>query len=135
MSRITRKATRINRRALVLILVLIVIVMLSLGAYSFTDLMLAHHEAAQLTGRQVQARGLVDIGRRSRSPLPGAARRRSGSMPAACSTTPKLFRGVTLIADDDPDGRGSFSVLAPNLDERRQSRRHAVTAWKTNRPG
>ena len=47
---------------MVLILVLIVIVMLSLGAYSFTDLMLAHHEAAQLTGRQVQTRALVDSG-------------------------------------------------------------------------
>ena len=38
--------SRIAGVALVLILVLIVIAMLSLGAYSFTDLMLAHHEAA-----------------------------------------------------------------------------------------
>src|SRR5204862_7786877 len=50
------------RRGLVLILVLVVIAMLSLGAYSFTSLMLAHHEAAIVTGRQAQARSLVDSG-------------------------------------------------------------------------
>ena len=32
------------------------------GAYSFTNLMLAHHEAAVMTGRQAQARSLVDSG-------------------------------------------------------------------------
>src|SRR5437868_6167605 len=51
-----------KRRGLVLILVLIVIMMLSLGAYSFTHLMLAHHEAAIHTGKQAQARSLVDSG-------------------------------------------------------------------------
>ena len=41
-----------RRRGLVLILVLIVIAMLALGAYSFTNLMLAHHEASLVTGKQ-----------------------------------------------------------------------------------
>jgi len=56
------RAFRTSRRGLVLVLVLIVIAMLSLGAYSFTNLMLAHHDAAIVTGRQTQARSLVDSG-------------------------------------------------------------------------
>src|SRR5262245_35902149 len=51
-----------QRRGRVLILVLVVIAMLALGAYAFTNLMLAHHEAAVITGRQAQARSLVDSG-------------------------------------------------------------------------
>ena len=51
-----------RRRGLVLIIVLIVIVFLSLGAYTFSDLMITHHAAAQLAGRQLQTRYLVDSG-------------------------------------------------------------------------
>ena len=42
------------------VIVLIVVVLLSLGAYSFSDLMLTHHESAQLSGVQLQMRLLVD---------------------------------------------------------------------------
>jgi len=104
-----------RRRAMVLILVLIVIVLLSLGAYSFTDLMLAHHEATLLTGRQVQARALVDSGVevvRLFLAQPKEQRLDAGGI----FDNPDSFRGVTIIPDDDPNDRGSFAVISPMLD-------------------
>jgi hypothetical protein len=103
-----------QRRAMVLILVMIVIVILSLGAYSFTDLMLAHHEAAQLTGRQIQARGLVESGVevvRLFLAQPDEQRLEAGGI----FNNVETLRGITLIPDDNPADRGSFSVIAPNF--------------------
>src|SRR5687768_3896710 len=105
-----------KRRALVLILVLIVIVMLSLGAYSFTDLMIAHHEAAQLTGKQVQTRALVDTGVevvRVFLMQTETEQLEAGGV----FDNPDRFRGVTVVPDADPNDRGSFAVIAPNLDD------------------
>lgn len=107
---------RLNRRALVLILVLIVVVMLSLGAYSFTDLMLAHHEAAQLTGRQVQTKALVDTGvERVRLFLMQTKQERLDA--GGVFDNPDLFQGVTVVPDTDPNSRGSFAIISPNLDD------------------
>jgi hypothetical protein len=104
------------RRAFVLILVLIVIVMLSLGAYSFTDLMLAHHEAAQLTGRQVQTKALVDTGVEVvRLFLMQTKQERIDA--GGVFDNPDRFRGVTVVPDADPNSRASFAVMAPNLDD------------------
>jgi type II secretory pathway component PulK len=104
-----------NRRGLILVLVLVVIAMLSLGAYSFSDLMFAQHEATVLTGKQLQARGLVDSG--------AEAVRLFLSLPPAQQTeagghfdNPDRFRGLTLIQSDDPNDRGNYSIIAPNLD-------------------
>lgn len=100
---------------MVLIVVLITVVLLSLGAYSFTDLMLAHHEAAKLTGKQVQSRALVDSGveaMRLFLAQPDEQRLDAGGI----FDNPEAFRGVTLIQDDDPNERGSFSIICPNID-------------------
>src|SRR5687768_7847752 len=105
-----------TRRGIVLIIVLIVVAMLSLGAYSFTDLMLAHREAAQLAGRQAQTRALVDSGVETVKMFliqPRDARTEAGGF----FDNPDLFRGVTVITDDDPNLRASFAVLSPNLDD------------------
>ncbi len=105
-----------RRRAMVLILVLIVVVLIALGAYSFTDLMLAQHEATILSGRQRQARALVDSGIESVRLFLGqtaAAREEAGGI----FNNEEAFRNVTLIEDDNPDQRGCFTVLAPNLDD------------------
>ena len=104
------------RRGIVLIIVLIVVAMLSLGAYAFTDLMLAHREAAQLAGRQAQTRALVDSGVETVKMFliqPDDARMEAGGF----FDNPNLFRGVSVIADDDPNLRASFAVLSPNLDD------------------
>src|SRR5205823_12116671 len=86
------------RRGLVLVLVLIVIAMLSLGAYSFTNLMLAHHEAAVMTGRQTQARSLVDSGVTAVQLFlsqPEADRNSTGGI----FDNAEHFRGVAVLTD------------------------------------
>src|SRR5438067_8252250 len=93
------------RRGLVLLLVLVVIAMLSLGAYSFTNLMLAHHEAAIATGRQVQARSLVDSGVTATQLFlsqPEADRLDAGGI----FDNPQRFRGIVVLQEDDPLARG-----------------------------
>jgi len=54
-----RKGTR---RGVALILVLILIVMISLGAYTFTDMMIAEERATVMSGRQMQAQSAVASG-------------------------------------------------------------------------
>src|SRR5262245_30394411 len=103
------------RRGLVLILVLIVIAMLSLGAYAFTNLMLAHHEASIATGRQAQSRALVDSGATATQlflALPEADRLDAGGL---FDNTAK-FSGAAVTDTQDPKDRGCFSVLSPSID-------------------
>jgi hypothetical protein len=103
------------KAGLVLLLVLIVIAMLSLGAYSFTSLMLAHHEAAVATGRQAQCRSLVDSGvTAAQLFLSQSEADRIGA--GGIFDNAEKFRGIVVLADDDPKNRGCFSVLSPNID-------------------
>jgi type II secretory pathway component PulK len=105
----------IRRRGLVLIMVLIVIVFLSLGAYTFTDLMVTHHEATQLAGRQLQTRYLVDSGVEFVKLF--LAKTEAERIDAGgVFDNPGTFRCRTVIVDDDPNRRGSFAVISPNLD-------------------
>lgn len=106
----------IRRRGLVLIIVLVVVVFLSLGAYTFTDLMLTYQESAQLTGRRLQARYLVDSGVeyvKTFLAQTEEARIDAGGV----FDNPDAFRCRTVIAADDPNERGSFAIIAPSLDE------------------
>src|SRR5262245_14518963 len=119
-ARSTRRAVQAlsgphSRRGLVLLLVLIVIAMLSLGGYAFTNLMLAHHEAAMITGRQAQSRSLVDSGVTSLQlflALPEADRIDGGGI----YDNPERFRGVAVLESDTPDQRGCFSIVSPAID-------------------
>src|SRR3954467_5084464 len=104
-----------KKRGLVLILVLIVIAMLSLGAYSFTNLMLAHHEAAVVTGRQAQARSLVDSGVTAGQLFLSQAEADRNSLGGIFDNS-QHFRGVAVLNDDDPNQRGCFSIVSPNMD-------------------
>jgi hypothetical protein len=104
-----------SRRGLVLILVLIVIAMLALGAYSFTNLMLAHHEASLITGRQTQTRSLVTSGVTAVQLFlsqPAADRTEAGGL----YDNAQIFKAVTVLEDDDPKQRGVFTVIAPGID-------------------
>jgi type II secretory pathway component PulK len=105
----------IRRRGLVLIIVLVVIVFLSLGAYTFTDLMLTYHEAADLAGRQLQTRYLVDSGvEYTKLFLAQTEEERIDAGGLFDNAT--AFRCRTVVLDDDPNRRGSFAVISPNLD-------------------
>ena len=98
-----------RRRGLVLIIVLVVIVFLSLGAYTFTDLMLTHHESAQLAGRHLQTRYLADSGveyvKQFLAQTEDARLEAGGVFDNASA-----FRGRLVVPDDDPNRRGSFAV-------------------------
>ena len=105
-----------RRRGIVLIVVLIVIVLLSLGAYSFSDLMLTHHESAQLSGTQLQTRLLVDSGvdfAKAFFTQDKPTRTDAGGI----FDNPEMFQGRTVIEDENPELRGSFTILSPNLDD------------------
>jgi hypothetical protein len=103
------------RRGLVLILVLIVIAMLSLGAYAFTNLMLAHHEAAIITGRQAQSRSLVDSGITAvQLFLAQSADDRAAA--GGIYDNAQQFRSKVVLEDDNYKDRGCFSVIAPGID-------------------
>jgi hypothetical protein len=103
------------RRGLVLILVLIVIAMLSLGAYSFTSLMLAHHDAAIVTGKQAQSRSLVDSGVTTVQLFLAQAEADRIDAGGFYDNAEK-FRGVVVLDDGNPADRGCFSVVAPSMD-------------------
>lgn len=104
-----------RRRALVLVIVLVVVAFLALGAYSFSDLMIAHQESSELSTRQTQTRSLVDSGLDSVKlflfSTPDIRAENGGIY-----DNPTLFRARLVLADEDPNFRGSFSVVAPMLD-------------------
>jgi hypothetical protein len=104
------------KRGMILLIVLVVIMFLALGAYSFSDLMLTHQEAAQLTGRQVQTRMLVESGveaTRFFLSQPKAVRLEAGGV----FDNVVRFKGQTVVPEDDPKERCGFCVLSPNLDD------------------
>lgn len=89
--------------------------MLALGAYAFTNLMLAHHEASILTGRKTQARGLVDSGVLAVQLF--LAQPEADQLDAGGHyDNPGKFSGAVVIEDENPEERGSFAVVSPNVD-------------------
>ncbi len=51
-----------NRKGSILMVVLVVVMVVSLGAYTFSAMMLAHNETALLSSNNQQTRWLVDSG-------------------------------------------------------------------------
>lgn len=115
-ARATQRRAAQPRRAVVLIIVLAVVVVLTLAAYTFTDLMLTHHEGAQYAGRAVQARLLVDSAVDS-TRLMLALPRESQQSLGGLYNNPQYFAGVVVAQDPDPLLRGAFTVLSPLVDE------------------
>src|SRR6185295_16292768 len=84
-------------------------------AYSFTNLMLAHHEAAVITGRHAQSRSLVDSGTTGvQLFLSQSADDRAAG--GGIYDNAQQFRAKLVLEDDDPKERGCFSVIAPGMD-------------------
>jgi hypothetical protein len=111
----SRRELKGKRSGLLLILVLIVIAMLALGGYAFTNLMLAHHEASIVTGRQAQTRALVDsgvLGVQLFLAQPEADQVDAGGI----YDNPGKFSGAVVVEDENPADRGAFAVLSPNID-------------------
>ncbi|MHB8970600.1 MAG: type II secretion system protein GspK [Pirellulaceae bacterium] len=111
----TRPA-RPPQRGIVLVVVLVVVALLALAAYTFAGLMVTHYGAAKLSGRQLQARALVESGMESvRLYLmqDDAARSDAGGH----FNNPSYFQGIPVLVHDDAAQRADFTVLVPNLDD------------------
>lgn len=98
-----------------MVVVLVVVVMLALAGYAFAHLMIVHNQSADLSGRQIQARALVDSGVeniRVYFMQDDATRVESGGH----YNNPRFFQAMPVLAGETPKQRGNFTVLAPNVD-------------------
>lgn len=111
----TRRRTRV-RRGVVLIIVLVVVVVIALAAYTFSDLMIAHRRVTEVNGRRIQARMLAQSGVEAVKMFlmqDEATRAEAGGI----YNNPFIFQGAVVIPEQDALSRGSFTVLAPLLDD------------------
>ncbi len=105
-----------RRPGAVLVIVLVVVSLLALAAYTFSDLMVTHQKAAQLHGRQLQARALAESGAeavRLYLMQDEATREEAGGH----LNNPTFFQAVPVLIDDDPQLRSNFTVLSPAIDD------------------
>jgi len=116
LSTIRFRQGRPRRRGIVLLIVLVALMVLILSAYTYTELMRTHYIAADLSGRQVQSRFLVDAGveatRLFLMQTPGVQEESGGHF-----NNPMYFQARNVLPDVDPERIGSFTVLAPLVDE------------------
>lgn len=105
-----RRAGSSNRRGSVLILVLVVIAMLTLGAYSFSEIMISESEATAMYGRQAESRAFADSGIELAAAVIAVP---ESEEDASLYHNPNRFRGVLLRESENARGRGYFSVMAP----------------------
>ena len=102
-------------RGSALMIVLVVVMIVSLGAYTFSELMFTHNETATLSSQNIQAKWLVDAGidvARVHLLQPHEQRMSAGGD----FDNPTVFQAVNVIADPDPNMTGNFTLIAPNLD-------------------
>jgi hypothetical protein len=103
-----------KRPGSILMVVLIVVMVVSLGAYTFSAMMLAHNETAMLSSNHQQARWLVDSGIdtiRVHLSLTESDRLESGGS----YDNPVLFQAINIVPDPDPVAAGNFTVLSPAI--------------------
>lgn len=112
-----RVACRSKRRGgFVLVVVLVVVAVLALSAYTFSELMLSHHESAVLSGRQLQARSLVESGAEyTRTILMQSRQTRIDN--GGLFDNPTAFQKLVVIDDSDPRDRGTFTIITSNVDK------------------
>ncbi|MDB4861963.1 type II secretion system protein GspK [Pirellulaceae bacterium] len=102
-------------RGSALMIVLVVVMIVSLGAYTFSELMFTHNETATLSSQNIQAKWLVDAGidvARVHLLQPHEQRMSAGGD----FDNPTVFQAVNVITDPDPNMTGNFTLIAPNLD-------------------
>jgi type II secretory pathway component PulK len=118
----TRQATAgpAMRHAVVLVLVLIVIAVLALVGLGFAELMLVERKGSQNSAQQVQARALVESGVEAARQLLNLQAQVQGQAQGQDASggwydNPQRFRGVVVVADDDPRRQGRFTIVAPQI--------------------
>lgn len=100
---------------MVLVVVLVVISLLSLAALTFSQLMLAEHEAAELAGRQIQARALAESGQEAIRVFLGTDPQEQIES-GGWYDNPDVFQGVLVLDTNNPYKRGRFTVISPALE-------------------
>jgi hypothetical protein len=104
-----------NRRGMMLLLATVIVMVAMMTTYSYTDLMQAYDESARAEARRQQASQLVESGVSlvtvflAQTP---AQRDAQGVL-----NNPQLFQANNVVQDLDGDARGSFSIVAPGMDE------------------
>ncbi len=93
-----------------LIVVLVVVVMLSLGAYTFSELMIVEMEATNIYGRSVQSRELALSGIDLAAAFVGD---RSEVDQWNSYHNPEQFQNINLLPGEVARSSGYFSVVAP----------------------
>lgn len=101
---------RDDRNGSILLLVLVVVAVLTLGAYTFSDMMVGEVEATAMFGRQAESRAFADSGVEL---VAAIISNPSSTDDENIYHNPGRFQGVTLRSGDTPRGRGMFSILAP----------------------
>ncbi|NQV23695.1 MAG: general secretion pathway protein GspK [Rhodopirellula sp.] len=99
-----------GQRGSVLILVLVVIAMLTLGAYSFSEIMVSESEATAMYGRQAETRAFAESGIELVAAVLASPETEDD---ASLYHNPDRFRAVLLRESENSRGRGYFSVIAP----------------------
>ncbi len=99
-----------ERSGSVLILVLVVIAMLTLGAYSFSEIMISEAEATSMYGRQAESRAFAESGIELAAAVIAVP---ESEEDASLYHNPNRFRAILMRESDNARGRGYFSVVAP----------------------
>ena len=102
-------------RGSALLIVLVVVMIVSLGAYTFSELMLTHNETANLSTQSMQAKWLVDAGidvARIHLLQPHDQRMASGGD----YENPNVFQAINVLTDPTPELTGNFTIIAPGQD-------------------
>ncbi|MEQ9070334.1 MAG: type II secretion system protein GspK, partial [Gimesia chilikensis] len=106
---------RLSERAgSTLLVVLVVVVMLSLGAYTFSELMIVEIEATNSYGRAIQSRELALSGIELAAAYVGD---RSDVDGWNSYHNPSQFQNINLIPSDVPRVSGYFSIVAPVISD------------------
>lgn len=104
-----------RRRGMILVLVLVVIALLALAAGTFSYLMVAERKAADLSGRQSQARASADSGVEM-ARLFIVQERDLQDRLGGWYDNELQFRGRAVAGDQQAQDAGRFSIVAPRLD-------------------
>ncbi|MFI4847832.1 MAG: general secretion pathway protein GspK [Gimesia chilikensis] len=107
--------SRLSERAgSTLLVVLVVVVMLSLGAYTFSELMIVEIEATNSYGRAIQSRELALSGIELAAAYVGDRSEVDGWN---SYHNPSQFQNINLIPSDVPRVSGYFSIVAPVISD------------------
>jgi DNA uptake protein ComE-like DNA-binding protein len=98
------------RRGTVLILVLVVVAMLTLGAYTFSEIMVTEAEATAMYGRQAASRAFAESGIEHAAAVLGYP---ESDDDLNIYHNPGRYQGVMLRDAENARGRGMFGVVAP----------------------